>query len=129
MRCQLVREYRFEAAHRLPRVPASHPCSRIHGHSYHITVTITGQVDPDMGWIVDFAEIDEHVDEIVATVDHQLLNDIPGLENPTSEILAGWLWDRLQPDLPMLSEIVVSETPSSRCVYRGERGERDERGA
>jgi 6-pyruvoyltetrahydropterin/6-carboxytetrahydropterin synthase len=123
MRCQLVRDYRFEAAHRLPRVPASHPCSRIHGHSYHIAVTITGQVDPDMGWIMDFADIDRHVDEIVAVVDHQLLNDIPGLENPTSEILARWFWDRLQPDLPMLTEIMVSETPSSRCIYGGGRGE------
>jgi 6-pyruvoyltetrahydropterin/6-carboxytetrahydropterin synthase len=120
MRCQLVRDYRFEAAHRLPRVPSTHQCSRIHGHSYHVTVTVAGEVDPDMGWLIDFADIDKHVDEIVVVVDHQFLNDVPGLENPTCEIFAKWFWDRLAPVLPLLTEVTISETPSSRCVYRGQ---------
>lgn len=120
MHCQLVRDYRFEAAHRLPRVPPTHKCSRIHGHSYQITVTIAGEIAPDMGWLMDFAAIDEHVQPLVKRLDHQLLNDIPGLENPTSELLAAWLWNELKPRLHLLVELAVCETPTSRCVYRGE---------
>lgn len=120
MRCQLLREYHFEAAHSLPRVPETHQCRRIHGHSYRVTVTIQGEVDPDMGWLMDFADIDRHVDVLIAELDHRLLNDIPGLANPTCENLAGWLWQRLKPGLPVLVELVVSETPTSRCVVRGE---------
>jgi 6-pyruvoyltetrahydropterin/6-carboxytetrahydropterin synthase len=120
MRCQLSRDYHFEAAHRLPRVPATHKCSRVHGHSYHVTITLTGPIDPDMGWLVDFADIDRVVDPVIARIDHQLLNEVPGLENPTSELLAVWLWRTIQPGLPGLTEILVAETPTSRCVYRGD---------
>ncbi|WP_428265532.1 6-carboxytetrahydropterin synthase QueD [Haliangium sp.] len=119
MRCELSRDYRFEAAHRLPRVPATHKCSRVHGHSYHISVTVAGEVDPDMGWVLDFADVDKVVTPVIESLDHQLLNELPGLENPTSEILAGWMWGRIAPGLPGLVEIMVSETPSSRCIYRG----------
>lgn len=120
MRCRLLREYRFEAAHSLPRVPATHKCARVHGHSYHIEVVLEGEIDPETGWLMDFAAIDEHVDPIVAMLDHRMLNEIAGLENPTSELLAVWIWNRLAPQLPVLCEISVSETPSSRCVYRGD---------
>jgi 6-pyruvoyltetrahydropterin/6-carboxytetrahydropterin synthase len=120
MRCQLSRDYQFEAAHRLPRVPATHKCSRVHGHSYHVTITLTGPIDPDMGWLLDFADIDRVVDPVIARIDHQLLNEVPGLENPTSELLAVWLWRAIQPALPGLTEILVAETPTSRCVYRGD---------
>lgn len=120
MHCQLSRDYHFEAAHRLPRVPATHKCSRVHGHSYHVTITVTGSIDPELGWLLDFADIDRVVDPVVASVDHRLLNEIPGLENPTSELLAVWLWRAIQPGLPGLAEVMVAETPSSRCVYRGE---------
>jgi 6-pyruvoyltetrahydropterin/6-carboxytetrahydropterin synthase len=120
MRCRLVRSYEFEAAHRLPKVPAGHKCSRMHGHSYKLTVTVEGEVDPELGWVVDFAEVDGHVDPLVAELDHRILNDIPGLENPTSEVLAGWLWQRLAPRVPVLAEIAVAETRDSACVYRGE---------
>jgi 6-pyruvoyltetrahydropterin/6-carboxytetrahydropterin synthase len=120
MRCQLVREYRFEAAHRLPRVPANHKCSRVHGHSYRVTVVLEGDVDPEMGWLIDFADIDRVVDPVIGRLDHQFLNEIPGLSNPTSELLAGWLWREIASGLAgLLVEIAVSETPSSRCVYRG----------
>lgn len=120
MRCQLSRDYHFEAAHRLPRVPATHKCSRVHGHSYHITITLSGAVDSDLGWLVDFADVDRVIEPVLARIDHQLLNEIPGLENPTSELLAVWLWREIQPRLPGLTEVMVAETPTSRCVYRGD---------
>lgn len=120
MRCKLVRDYRFEAAHALPNVPANHKCRRMHGHSYRVSVTIEGEVDPHMGWLMDFAEIDQHVDPVIKQVDHYTLNDLPGLENPTSELLARWLWDKIKRALPSMVELSVSETPDSRCIYRGE---------
>lgn len=126
MHCQLVREYHFEAAHRLPRVPDNHKCSRVHGHSYHVTVTLEGEVDPVLGWLLDFAEIDQVVAPVITRLDHQFLNEIEGLGNPTSEILAGWMWREIKPALAAASagraeliELAVSETASSRCVYRG----------
>ena len=119
MRTRLERSYRFEAAHFLPKVPVGHKCARMHGHSYQIEVAIEGEVDRERGWLVDFAEIDEHVTPLVRQLDHQVLNEIEGLANPTSELLAHWWWQRLAPVLPLV-EIVVSETPSSRCVYRGQ---------
>ena len=119
MRARLERCYRFEAAHYLPKVPSGHKCARMHGHSYAIEVTIEGEVDPERGWVVDFAEIDEHALPLMRLLDHQVLNEIEGLGNPTSELLAVWWWQRLRPSLPGLVEVVVSETPTSRCVYRG----------
>jgi 6-pyruvoyltetrahydropterin/6-carboxytetrahydropterin synthase len=119
MRCELVREYDFEAAHRLPNVPDSHKCARMHGHSYRVTIRVEGEIDPDLGWLVDFGAVDEHVRPLVAQLDHRTLNEIQGLENPTSELLAVWLWQRLHPQLPILTAVEVSETPTSRCIYRG----------
>jgi 6-pyruvoyltetrahydropterin/6-carboxytetrahydropterin synthase len=91
----------------------------MHGHSYLIEVAIEGEVDPERGWVMDFADIDEHAMPLVRMLDHQVLNEIAGLQNPTSELLAVWLWDRLRPTLPGLVVVVVSETPTSRCIYRG----------
>lgn len=119
MRTRLERTFRFEAAHFLPKVPPGHKCSRMHGHSYQVDVVIEGEVDPSLGWLMDFAEIDENVAPLVRRLDHQVLNEIEGLGNPTSELLAVWLWERLVIALPGLQEVVVSETPTSRCVYRG----------
>jgi 6-pyruvoyltetrahydropterin/6-carboxytetrahydropterin synthase len=118
MRTRLERDYRFEAAHFLPKVPADHKCARVHGHSYEITIAIEGDVDPELGWLVDFAAMDEHARPLMRQLDHHVLNEIDGLANPTSELLAAWLWQRLAAKLP-LAEIVVSETPTSRCIYRG----------
>jgi len=119
MRTRLERTYRFEAAHFLPRVPPGHKCARMHGHSYQIQIAIEGDVDPDRGWVMDFASIDEHAVPLVRLLDHQILNEVEGLANPTSELLAVWWWERLRPTLPQLAEVVVSETESSRCRYRG----------
>jgi 6-pyruvoyltetrahydropterin/6-carboxytetrahydropterin synthase len=120
MRTRLERTYRFEAAHSLPKVPPGHKCARMHGHSYAVEVVIEGEIDPELGWVMDFSAIDEHVSPLVKKLDHQVLNEIEGLANPTSELLAIWLWQRIKPSLPVLVEVVVSETPTSRCMYRGE---------
>ena len=119
MRTRLERIYRFEAAHFLQKVPPGHKCARMHGHSYQIEVVIEGELD-ERGWVMDFAEIDDHVAPLVRELDHQILNEIVGLANPTSELLAAWWWQRLAPTLHGLREVVVSETPTSRCIYRGE---------
>jgi 6-pyruvoyltetrahydropterin/6-carboxytetrahydropterin synthase len=116
---ELQRSYRLEAAHHLPYVSESHPCRRLHGHSYQVDVSVSGEMDKQTGWVIDFADIDEVVEPIRRELDHQLLNEIPGLENPTSERLAAWLWERLTPGLSGLSAIRVAETPDSACTYRG----------
>lgn len=122
MRVELTRRFRFESAHRLPMVPPDHKCSRVHGHSFRIDVTLEGEVDPAMGWLVDFGEIAARVEPVLRQeLDHRLLNDVPGLENPTSEVLCGWLWKRLEPLVPHLAAITVHETCTARCTYRGGR--------
>jgi 6-pyruvoyltetrahydropterin/6-carboxytetrahydropterin synthase len=118
MRTRLERSYKFEAAHFLPKVPPGHKCARMHGHSYVITVAVEGEIDPELGWLVDFAAIDEHVSPVIKQLDHQTLNEIDGLANPTCELLAAWLWRRLS-GLTGLAEVVVQETVAARCVYRG----------
>jgi 6-pyruvoyltetrahydropterin/6-carboxytetrahydropterin synthase len=122
VRVELSRDYHFEAAHRLPGVPADHRCARMHGHSYRIGVAIEGEVDPETGWLADFADITAVVEPLLRNeLDHRILNDVPGLENPTAELLCGWLWVRLAPRLPALSAITVHETCTARCSYRGPR--------
>ena len=116
---ELVREYRFEAAHRLPRVPDGHKCARLHGHSYRIDVELRGAVDPHTGWLVDFAAVDQAWAPLHERLDHRNLNDLPGLENPTCENLAAWVWQALRPQLAPLSAVTVWETVDSRCTYRG----------
>lgn len=112
--------YHVEAARRLPRLPESHPCARVHGHSFRIEIHVSGPVDPDTGWVIDFAELDAAFAPVKAALDHRYLNDVPGLENPTSERLAQWIWQKLKPALPGLSRVVVQETQQSGCVYSGE---------
>ena len=111
--------FHLECARRLPRLPAEHPCARLHGHSFRIEVHVSGPLNAGLGWVVDFAELDAAWRPIAAQLDHRTLNDVPGLDNPTSENLAAWLWDRLQPALPGLDKIVVQETVHAGCVYTG----------
>jgi 6-pyruvoyl tetrahydropterin synthase/QueD family protein len=121
MRVELTREYSFESAHRLPMVPPDHKCFRMHGHSFRVEVTVAGEIDERMGWLVDFAEITAVVEPLLKQeLDHRPLNDVPGLENPTSENLCVWLWRRLAPALPGLLSLTVHETCTARCTYRGE---------
>jgi 6-pyruvoyltetrahydropterin/6-carboxytetrahydropterin synthase len=121
---ELVKDFRFEAAHWLPGAPEGHKCRRMHGHSFRGEVAVRGEVDPKTGWLIDFADLKRAVDPLVAQVDHYLLNEVPGLENPTSEMLAVWLWDRLAPHVPLLYRVTVEETCSSRCHYFGAEGVR-----
>lgn len=118
---QLEKQFSFEAAHRLPRVPDGHKCGRLHGHSFRLDVRVRGPVDPVSGWYIDYAEIGSAVrTRVLERLDHYFLNEVPGLENPTSENLAVWIWKELSDVLPGLHEIVVYETCTARCVYRGE---------
>lgn len=117
---EIFKEYTFEAAHRLPNVPAGHKCARLHGHSFRVALHVRGPVRPDLGWVMDFAEINRVFEPVLEQLDHRYLNEIQGLENPTSENLACWLWHRLRPELPALCRIVVRETCTSGCVYEGD---------
>jgi 6-pyruvoyltetrahydropterin/6-carboxytetrahydropterin synthase len=117
---EIFKEFTFEAAHRLPNVPAGHKCSRLHGHSYRVTLHVQGQVGAESGWVMDFADLTEAFKPIQAQLDHYYLNEIDGLSNPTSENLARWIWQRVRPRLPQLSQVMVRETCTSGCIYRGE---------
>ena len=119
MRVRLVKEYRFEAAHRLPHVPEGHKCARLHGHSFKVEVSLEGPVDERSGWFIDYAELDEHWQPIYDKLDHRYLNEVVGLDNPTSENLARWLWEELKPRLPALSRVTLFETCDARCEYEG----------
>lgn len=113
------REFTFDSAHYLPNVPEGHKCKHMHGHTYRLRVYIEGEPDANLGWIMDFAELKELVNTVLAIVDHKTLNDIPGLYNPTCELLAVWLWDKIKPMVPALSKIELNETPFSGVVYSG----------
>ncbi len=112
--------FQIEAAHRLPNVPAEHKCSRLHGHSFSIEVHVSGPVSEPDGWVIDFADLSKAFAPLYQQLDHHYLNDIEGLENPTSENLAKWIWIRLIASLPGLSKVVVRETCNSGCIYRGD---------
>ena len=121
MLVELTKSFTFEAAHRLPMVPPDHKCARMHGHSFRVDVTVAGPLDERMGWLMDYADIAALVEPILkAELDHRALNDVPGLENPTSENLAHWLWQKLKPGLPSLTRIIVHETCDARCEYEGD---------
>jgi len=116
---EIFREFTFEAAHRLPHVPEGHKCARLHGHSYRVAIHVHGEVGAESGWVMDFSDIKAAFKPLLDQLDHYYLNEVPGLENPTSEVLASWIWRRLTDRLP-LSQVVVRETCTSGCVYRGE---------
>ena len=117
---QITQAFTFEAAHRLPNVPEGHRCARMHGHSYRVELTLKGAVDPVTGWIVDFYEVERVFAPILERLDHHTLDDIEGLENPTAEHIAAWIWDRTKAALPALSSVKVYETPMSWAQYEGE---------
>lgn len=118
---ELFKEFKFEAAHRLPGVTPDHKCARLHGHSYRLVVHVSGDVDPKTGMVIDFADISAVVKPLVEQhLDHYYLNDVDGLENPTSENLARWVWQRLAGALPQLAAVEVRETCTSGVIYRGD---------
>jgi 6-pyruvoyltetrahydropterin/6-carboxytetrahydropterin synthase len=119
MHVRLSKTFHFEAAHDLPTFPEGHKCRRLHGHSFRFDVVVEGEVDPAKGYLIDYGDIKAATEPIVKRLDHYYLNEIAGLSNPTSEMLAKWLWEQLKPALPQLAEIVIYETCTSQCSYRG----------
>lgn len=117
---EIYKEFSFEAAHLLPKVPAGHKCGRLHGHSFYVKIYVRDILNTNTGWIMDFADLKTAFKPIYDRLDHYYLNDIPGLENPTSENLAVWIWNELKPHLHPLSKIEVKETCTSGCIYSGE---------
>ena len=115
----IFKVFTFEAAHRLPNVPDGHKCGRLHGHSFRVELHLTGELDPNLAWVVDFADVKAVFKPILERLDHHYLNDIPGLENPTSERITVWIWDQVKPLLPQLSQVVVHETCTAGSRYRG----------
>jgi 6-pyruvoyltetrahydropterin/6-carboxytetrahydropterin synthase len=117
---EIFKAFTLESAHRLPNVPQGHKCARVHGHSFRVEIHVQGPVDEHLGWVMDFADVKSAFEPLFLQLDHQYLNDVPGLENPTSENLARWIWRELQPRLPQLSRVVVHETCTSGCSFDGE---------
>jgi 6-pyruvoyltetrahydropterin/6-carboxytetrahydropterin synthase len=118
-RARVFKDFTFEAAHRLPNVPSDHKCARLHGHSFRARVTVEGPIGEHSGWVVDFAEISKACEPLRLALDHRYLNDIEGLENPTSEVIARWMWHRLAPLLPGLAAVAVQETCTAGVEFRG----------
>jgi 6-pyruvoyltetrahydropterin/6-carboxytetrahydropterin synthase len=119
MRVRLTKTFCFEAAHDLPTFPPDHKCRRLHGHSFRFDVVVEGDVPAERGYLIDYGDIKKAADPLVRRLDHYYLNEIEGLSNPTSENLARWLWVQLKPALPMLAAIIVNETCTSACEYKG----------
>lgn len=115
----IYKKFAFDSAHFLPNVPEGHKCKNMHGHTYHLTVYLEGDLDEELQWVMDFKELKDVVKPVIDRIDHQLLNDIPGLENPTAERILVWIWEQIQPKLPLLSKLELNETPTSGAVYEG----------
>jgi len=116
----VYKDFIFEAAHRLPNVPEGHKCARLHGHSFFCRISIDGDIGDASGWVMDFSEIKKIFKPIYNQLDHNYLNDIKGLENPTSELLAKWIWNKLKPELDSLVSVEIKETCTSGCIYKGD---------
>ncbi|MBB3226390.1 6-pyruvoyltetrahydropterin/6-carboxytetrahydropterin synthase [Luteibacter sp. Sphag1AF] len=114
---RIFKIFHVEAAHRLPNVPEGHKCSRLHGHSFKIELHVEGGVDPHFGWVMDFSELKARFAPLYDRLDHHYLNDIEGLENPTSENLCRWIFERLRVDVPGLVKVVVHETCTSGAEF------------
>ncbi|HEX8312946.1 MAG TPA: 6-carboxytetrahydropterin synthase QueD [Chthoniobacteraceae bacterium] len=119
MHVRLTKDFTFEAAQTLPSAPEGHKCHKMHGHSFKVEVSVEGEVNPETGWFYDHAVIGRAMKPLVEQLDHSYLNEIPGLENPTIENMAAWFWRKIEAQCPGLCEIVIHETPTARCSYRG----------
>ena len=115
----LYKIFSFDSAHFLPNVPEGHKCRELHGHTYQLTIFIEGEVSEKEGWIIDFNVLKSAVAPVIELVDHTLLNNVDGLQNPTIELFAKWLWARIKPNLPSLSKLELKETPTSGVIYEG----------
>ena len=117
---EIYKEFSFDSAHYLPNVPEWHKCRNMHGHTYKLKVYIKGKPDPQFGWIMDFKELKDKVGPVIDQLDHQLINEVKGLENPTAENITIWIWQQIKPLLPQLSKIELHETPTTGVIYAGE---------
>ena len=116
---EIYKDFSFDSAHKLPNVPAGHKCGRLHGHTFHLRVTVAGEPGDNSGWIMDFADLKLACKPVIEQLDHYYLNDIEGLDNPTSERLCEWIWQQLKPRIPQLSQLELKETCTSGCIYTG----------
>ncbi len=116
----IFKKFRIEAAHLLPHCPPGHKCARLHGHSFQVEIHVRGPVDAHAGWVMDFGDLKKAFAPLYERLDHRYLNEIPGLENPTSENLARWIWRELKPALPALHRVVVQETCTAGASYSGD---------
>jgi 6-pyruvoyltetrahydropterin/6-carboxytetrahydropterin synthase len=116
---KIFKTFTFDSAHFLPNVPDGHKCKNIHGHTYSLTVFIEGELEEHLEWVMDFAVIKKVINPIIKQIDHKLMNEIAGLENPTCENIAVWLWNKIKPEIPLLSKIELYETKTSGVVYEG----------
>ena len=120
MHIRLTKRFTFEAAHWLPTFPEGHKCRRMHGHSFRAEVIVEGDVDPARGYLIDYGEMTRLIEPVRKRLDHYVLNEIDGLANPTAELLARWIYDRLKPELPLLACVRIGETCTTEAEYRGE---------
>ncbi|GAB3914686.1 6-carboxytetrahydropterin synthase QueD [Mucilaginibacter boryungensis] len=116
----IYKQFTFDAAHFLPDVPEGHRCRQVHGHTYYLTIYVTGTVSTEEGWVIDFKDLKAVVKPLVDQLDHTMLNKIEGLQNPTAENVARWFWQGIQSEIPGLSRIELKETPTSGVIYEGE---------
>ncbi len=117
---KISKEFKFDSAHFLPHVPPTHKCANMHGHTYYIEIHVEDELHPKFGWVIDFNDVKKVVDPLIDQLDHKVLNEIEGLENPTAEMIAVWFWGRIKPELPALAQVVVKENPTNVCMYSGE---------
>ncbi|MDH3982258.1 MAG: 6-carboxytetrahydropterin synthase QueD [Kiritimatiellaceae bacterium] len=117
---RIYKEFKFDSAHWLPNVPEGHKCANMHGHTYTIEIHVEDELDSHLGWVVDFNDVRRVVEPLIDQLDHKILNEIQGLENPTAEHIALWFWEKTKLDLPQLVQVVVKENPSNVCIYSGE---------
>lgn len=117
MKFELRQQFRIESARFLPGLPEAHPCRQMHGHGFQITLRLVGEKQEKPGWVRDYHEIETKVKPLLSMIDHKVLNDVPGLENPSSENLSYWLFEKIKKEIPELIQVIVSETPSTECRY------------
>jgi 6-pyruvoyltetrahydropterin/6-carboxytetrahydropterin synthase len=117
-KCRITKSFTFDSAHWLPEVPEGHKCGRLHGHTYKVTLGLEGELDERLGWVQDFGEVSRAFRPLYEAMDHRCLNEIEGLENPTAEVMAVWIYDKLKDVLPLLTDVSVCETPTAEAIYR-----------
>lgn len=116
---EIYKEFSFDSAHYLPNVPEGHKCKNMHGHTYRLRVYVQGEPHPHYGWIMDFKELKDAVGKVIDELDHRIINEIPGLQNPTAENITIWIWNQVKPLIPQLSKLELHETPTTGVIYTG----------